>query len=98
MDAIRNSGVTELKRGSTMKLEQGRGTTVRVVDGNVWLTQHHDTTDYVMRVGDCAVLNGEGTTLIYAFKDSVLRFVVSERARIPRKFELRSRGQIAVSA
>jgi len=98
MDAIRNSGVTELKRGSTLKLEQGRGTVVRVVDGSVWLTQHHDTADYVMRTGDGMVLSGAGTTLIHACEDSSLRFVAPESVRIPRKVELRVRGLIAVPA
>lgn len=93
MDAIK-----ELKRGSTLKLEDGRGTTVRVVDGNVWLTQHHDTADYVMRAGDGMVLSGAGTTLIHAFEDSSLRFVAPESVRITRKVELWVRGLIAVSA
>ena len=68
MDAI-----TQLKRGDTMKLERGRGTEVRVVQGNVWLTQHNDQRDHVMRSGERMVLNGEGTTLIYAFADSLVR-------------------------
>ena len=98
MDAIRNSGVTELKRGSMLKLEQGRGTAIRVVDGNVWVTQHNDTTDYVMRAGESMVLSGAGTTLIRACEDSSLRFVAPENVRIPRKVELLVRGLIAVSA
>ena len=98
MDAIRNSSVTELKRRSTLKLEQGRGTVVRVVHGNVWLPQHNDTADYVMRAGDGMVLSGAGTTLIHACEDSSLQLVAPENARIPRKVELRSKGLIAVSA
>ena len=74
MDAIRNTSVTELKRGSIVKLEAGAGTEVRVVAGNVWLTQHKDTSDYLIQAGDRVVLNGKGTTLISAFSDSLLRF------------------------
>lgn len=98
MDAIRNSGVTELRRCVTMKLEKGCGTTVRVISGNVWLTQYKDTADYLMRAGDWVVLNGKGTTLIQAFEDSSLQFIAPESARIPRKVELRLKGPIAVSA
>lgn len=91
MDAIK-----ELKRGSTLKLEQGRGTVVRVVTGTVWLTQHHDTADYVMSAGASMALSGAGTTLIHACKDSSLRFVASESS--PRKVELRLIDPIAASA
>lgn len=65
--------VTQLKRGDTMTFKRGRGTEVQVVDGNVWLTQLRDHRDYVMHPGDRVVLNGKGTTLIYAFADSSLR-------------------------
>jgi hypothetical protein len=98
MDAIRNSGVTELKRGSMLKLEGGRRTVVRVVEGNVWLTQHNDTADYVMRAGESLVLNGAGTTLVHACADSSLRFFAPENERIPRRIELRVKGLIGVSA
>lgn len=98
MDAIRNSGVTELKRRSTMKLEEGCGTTVRVVSGNVWLTQYKDTADYLMRAGDSVVLNGKGTTLIYAFEESSLRFAAPVNSRLPCGIELRLRSQVAVPA
>jgi hypothetical protein len=65
--------VTELRRGTTMKLEPARGTEVRVIAGNVWLTQHKDGADHMMGAGESIVLNGKGTTLIYAFADSSLR-------------------------
>jgi hypothetical protein len=93
MDAIK-----ELKRGSLLKLEQGRGTVVRVVTGSVWLTQHHDTTDYVMGAGESMLLSGAGTTLIHACKDSSLQFVAPEITRSLRKVELRLIDPITVSA
>lgn len=40
------------------------------------------------------VLSGAGTTLIQAFENSSLQFVAPENARIPRKFELRLKGQL----
>lgn len=90
--------INELKRGSTLKLEQGRGTVVRVVIGTVWLTQHHDTADYVMGAGESMVLSGAGTTLIHACKDSLLHLVAPERTRSPSKVDPRLIDPIAVSA
>ena len=69
--------IKEIKRGSTLKMEGGAGTTVSVVNGSVWLTQYKDNADYVMRSGESARLNGEGTTLIYAFADSALRLAAA---------------------
>jgi DUF2917 family protein len=86
---------TELRRGSTLSLEGGAGTKVRVIAGNVWLTQYRDNTDYVMRSGDSAMLNGKGTTLIYAFDDSSLGFVAPESAPVATRMELRLRGVVA---
>jgi hypothetical protein len=97
-DAIRESGTTELKRGSTLKLERGRGTVVRVVDGNVWLTQHRDTADYLMRAGDRMVLKGAGITLIHACEDSSLRFVAPGNAWSPPKIKVQWKHRIAVPA
>jgi len=97
MNAIGNSGVTELKRSSTLKLEEGSGTEVRVIAGNIWRTQYRDTSAYLMRAGDRVALNGKGTPLIYAFAASSLRFIVPESAQ-PSKVELRFRGEVTVAA
>jgi hypothetical protein len=92
------SGATQLKRGSTLKLVRGRGTIVRVVDGNVWLTQHRDTADYMMRTGDRMVLNGAGITVIHACEDSSLQFVAPGNAWIPAKIKIQRKQRIAVPA
>jgi len=92
------SGYTQLKRGSTLRLVRGRGTIVRVVDGNVWLTQHRDSADYLMRTGDRMVLNGAGTTLIHACEDSSLRFVAPGNAWIPPRIKIQRNQRIAVPA
>ena len=86
---------TELRRGSTLKLEGGAGTNVRVIAGNVWLTQYQDLADSVMRSGDSAMLNGKGTTLIYAFDHSWLAIVTPESAPVATRMELRLRGVVA---
>jgi hypothetical protein len=93
-----DSGATRLKRGSTLKLERGRGTVVRVVDGNVWLTQHHDTADYMMGAGDHMVLNGAGITLIHACEDASLRFVTPGSGWNPSRIDVQWKHRTAVPA
>ena len=79
----------ELKRGSTLKLEHAAGATVRLVDGEAWLSACRRAKR--MRAGEPAVLNGCGTILIYALADSSLCLEGVERCDI----ELRRRGEIA---
>src|SRR5262249_41668562 len=82
-DTATTTTVIEMKRGATMRLDGGRGAVVRVVSGNVWLTQYKDAADHVMQAGNWVVLMGEGSTLIYAFEDSSLRFAAADRALPP---------------
>ena len=78
----------ELKRGSTLRLEQAAGATVRLVDGEAWLSACRRANR--MRAGEPATLNGRGTILIYALADSSLRLEGVERCAI----ELRRRGEV----
>jgi hypothetical protein len=82
----------ELKRGSTLKLEHAAGASVRLVDGEAWLSACRRAER--MRVGERAMLNGRGTILIYALADSWLSLEVVEHCGI----ELRRRGEVAPSA
>lgn len=82
----------ELKRGSTLKLEHAAGATVRLVDGEAWLSACRRGEG--MRAGEPAVLNGRGTILIYALADSSLCLEGAEHCDI----ELRRRGEVASGA
>ena len=78
----------ELKRGSTLKLERSAGVTVRLVDGEAWLSACRRAKR--LRAGEPAMLNGPGTILIYALADSSLRLEGVEHCDI----ELRRRGEV----
>jgi len=47
-------------------LDGGRGTTLRVTRGALWLTFEHDTRDVVLTVGDTFTIDRGGLTLIQA--------------------------------
>jgi hypothetical protein len=79
----------ELKRGSTLKLEHAAGVTVRLVNGEAWLSACRGGEG--MRAGEPAVLNGRGTVLIYALADSSLCLEGMEQCDV----ELRRRGEVA---
>jgi hypothetical protein len=60
-----------LKRGDTLMLRQGAGSTVEVRGADVWVTQHDEERDYVMRF-EKTPIRSDGCALIYAFSDASL--------------------------
>ena len=58
--------VLELSHGDLVELIDSRGTTLRVTQGTVWLTQEHDTQDVVLRTGDAWTIERQGLTLVEA--------------------------------
>jgi hypothetical protein len=49
-----------------LKLDGARGTTLRVTRGTLWLTQEHDTRDFVLTAGDVYTIDRGGLTLVEA--------------------------------
>jgi len=58
--------VLKLSHGDLVELNDSRGTTVRVTQGTLWLTQEHDTQDVVLRAGDVWTIERQGLTLVEA--------------------------------
>ena len=58
--------VWDLTARELVKLERGRGTTLRVTRGKLWITFEHDTRDVVLTVGDVFTIDRNGLTLIEA--------------------------------
>src|SRR2546425_11716848 len=58
--------VWELAPDELIGLDSGRGTTLRVTRGTLWLTFEHDTRDVVLTVGDTFTVDRGGLTLIQA--------------------------------
>ena len=48
--------VWDLASGELVKLDGARGTTLRVTRGTLWLTQEHDTRDFVLSAGDVYIM------------------------------------------
>src|SRR5438477_7708109 len=58
--------VFDLNHGDLIELHDARGTTVRVTQGTLWITQQHDTQDIVLRTGDVWTVERHGLTLVEA--------------------------------
>lgn len=82
------------------KLNAGRGATVRVRSGCVWLTQHNDPKDHILNRGDAMALNGAGGAIVTAFEPTLLdlyrqdpvalREQIRRRARRARSEDIRA--------
>jgi hypothetical protein len=82
-----------LGRGDTVALIRGAGTTVAVIGGYAWITQHGDINDYVVRDGSWQV-KLDGLVLIHAFQ--ACRVALAGPAGA--KAQVRRRGEIELAA
>ncbi len=62
----------DLSARQTRSLPDIRGATLLVTRGSLWITQHHDTRDFVLRAGDCWVADRDGLTIIEAQEDATV--------------------------
>ena len=62
----------EVTRGAVLKIEAREGDSLHVRLGDVWVTQHKDSKDYLLKTGDSMTLSGKGVTLATAFEPTLL--------------------------
>ncbi|HVE51566.1 MAG TPA: DUF2917 domain-containing protein [Casimicrobiaceae bacterium] len=68
-----NKRLLTLDDGDLLKLEDARGTTLRVHSGGVWLTQDGDQRDIMLSAGDAWTIERPGVTLAMARGATTLR-------------------------
>jgi hypothetical protein len=56
----------DMTDGDLVKLENARGTTLRVASGTLWVTQERDHHDIVLNAGDVWMVERDGLTLVEA--------------------------------
>ncbi|MEO8849844.1 MAG: DUF2917 domain-containing protein [Casimicrobiaceae bacterium] len=56
----------DMAEGDLLKLDDARGTTLRVARGTLWVTQEHDRRDFVLGPGDVWAIERDGLTLVEA--------------------------------
>ena len=61
-----------IREGEILRIDAAKGDRLQLRSGDVWVTQHGDSKDYVLRAGDSMTLSGDGTTLAMAYKPSLL--------------------------
>jgi hypothetical protein len=61
-----------MRRGSTLRIEDGAGTLVRVLKGELWLTEEDSCEDHMLQAGQQFRLTRGGAAIAQAFKRSVI--------------------------
>ena len=64
--------MTQMVRGELLKISDALGCEIRVRQGRLWITQQHDTGDYVIEAGGSFRINRPGLTLVSAMKASTI--------------------------
>src|SRR5260221_13806552 len=64
--------VGDLSQGELLQLDGGRGTTMRVTRGRLWITLEDDVRDVVLAPGDTFPVDRDGLTLIEAQERSTV--------------------------
>ena len=64
--------VWELAPNQLVKLDEARGTTLRVTRGTLWITLEDDTRDLVLEAGDSYMIDRDGLTLVEAQRASTV--------------------------
>jgi uncharacterized protein (DUF3084 family) len=80
-------GHLDLVRGNMVRIEDGRGMMVRVVSGEVWITEEGDPRDRFVTAGRCVRIVSSGVTLVSALS----RSSISLCSRASRLAPLRAR-------
>lgn len=58
------SGAVRLAPNQTLKVLDGAGSTLRAIEGAVWITEENQPRDIVLEAGGCYQLQYPGTALV----------------------------------
>ena len=77
-----------MARGSSLRIEDGAGTLVRVRWGGAWLTQEADARDYYLAAGESFRLDRGGQTLVTALRRVCLEVAAPQAGHAARRIVL----------
>ncbi len=72
MDEYIVQGSLGMPRGSSLRVEDGRGILVYVWEGEIWLTQDGSPEDHMLLAGQWFRLDRDGTAIAHSFRRSVV--------------------------
>ena len=86
--------LTDLRRGATLRIDDGQPHVIDVFEGLVWVTRDGDPRDVILEAGDSFRFDGPGLTLVQAFDDARLLLTdLVETSRSMSAFALHRRAR-----
>ena len=77
-----------MARGSSLRIEDGRGITIRVRWGGAWLTQESDGRDYYLSPGESFCLDRDGSALVTALRRACVDAIAPQPEGYARRIVL----------
>jgi hypothetical protein len=74
---------TTIPKGRTLRIQDGKNFEIKVVAGQLWITQERDTADYVLDPCETFRVSRNGRTLVHALKGAQLRIAYPTEAGMP---------------
>ena len=66
------SGAVRLGPNQALKVLDGAGSTLRALEGSVWITEENGRQDVILQPGGCYRVETPGLTVVQAFADSAV--------------------------
>jgi hypothetical protein len=76
-----------LGKSEMLKLDVGDRAKVGVHSGDVWLTQHNDPNDNIVKTGHAMPLSGEGVTINMAYQPTLLELYRQDPIAVRKQIE-----------
>jgi hypothetical protein len=73
------SAALRLTRGKAIRVRDGAGSTLQVLEGWVWITEENNPRDVVLRPGERFRLAGSGLAIVEAFSDASISLLQANR-------------------
>jgi hypothetical protein len=80
-----NMQLARLGTGEFLKIRDGEGRRLQVIDGMVWITQDGDPRDAFVAKGESFVFDRGGLAIVEALVDSRMAVLASEPAETPAR-------------
>jgi hypothetical protein len=70
VDIDLRSALLQLAKGKALRVRNAAGSTLRVLEGSVWITEESNPRDVVLECGQRFRLAGAGLAIVEAFSDA----------------------------
>lgn len=83
MNIALHGSTVSLESNRVMTLRDASGSTVRCLDGALWITERRSALDVILGPGESFTLTRDGLTVVTALENATVRLCERRRSRLP---------------